>query len=312
MVMSRFPFGIQTPFVVGGGVGLGNPYYTTGSMFFLHNATGHDTNNSGLDPQHPLKTLDAALGKCTDSKMDIIVGMPGHAETITGIGGITFDKIGVRFIGLGGPTTKPTFLMDAAASVTCAVTAADTYVENIKFLAGFADIVKFASVSAKGNRWVNCDIGEFVPTENFKIAFSVGSADNDADDFAVIGCQFIMPDAANTQVIEFNKNQNRPYVVGNYIAGDFAASGGPIHAPATEVITDAVIVGNFISNAAADTIFAINLAGTNIRGIIANNRSGDGDIDGTPYIGPGMALAENYHSGVLGTASGFLYPVADS
>lgn len=309
MVTSKRPYGIETPFIVGAAAG---GRITTGTTFFVQNTVGHDTNNHGLDPSHPLKTWAAATGKCTDSVGDVVYLMPGHAETLTGAGGLTLDKIGVTYIGLGGATTKPTILMDGS-SITGLVTAADVTIENMIFNPGHADIAAFLLITAKGFTLRGCDVVEITGSENFKIAINVSAANNDADDLTIEGCRFIMPEAANTQAIKFNKDLLRPRIIGNYIAGDFAVALGPIHCVSTEVLTDAVVVGNLISNDASDTVFAINLAGTNVRGIVAENRSSDGDIDGTPYIAAGTCgLCENYHTGVSANASGYLYPGADN
>ena len=309
MVLSRFPYGIDTPYIFGAAGGR----FTTGKVLFVDSTTGSDTGNTGTDPFHPLATLDVATGKCTDSKGDIVYIMSGHTETITGAGGITFDKIGVTYIGLGGRTTKPTFLLDGADTVTVLVTAADVTIENLCFNAGHEDIVSGIITSAVGCTIRNCDFIENTTAENWLIAITVGVANSDSNDTLIEGCRFIMPDAADTQAIYIAKDMARVTIRNNYISGDFAASNGPIYCPATEVLTDPVVVGNLISNAAADTVFAINLAGTNVCGIVADNRSGDGDADGTPIIAAGTtAMCENFHTGVSATASGFIYPTRDT
>src|SRR3990167_10072931 len=103
MPLTKFPRGISSfgmPVLGGGSIPA-----TTGTYYFVDSATGNNT-NSGKDPNEAVASIDTAIGLCTASKGDIIIVMPGHAETTTGE--ITADVIGITILGLGFGRSRPT------------------------------------------------------------------------------------------------------------------------------------------------------------------------------------------------------------
>ncbi|MBK7406394.1 MAG: hypothetical protein IPJ41_17780, partial [Phycisphaerales bacterium] len=78
----------------------------TGTHFFVHSASGSDS-NAGLMPSQALATLDAAFALCTANNGDVIWVMPGHAETISAAAGIVADIAGVTVIGMGVGAEMP-------------------------------------------------------------------------------------------------------------------------------------------------------------------------------------------------------------
>ena len=87
---------------------------STGNRFFVDSGattTGGDTAGHGTSPDAPFLTLDYALSSdvCTASNGDIIYVMPGHAEAIISAADIACDLAGVKIIGLGEGSDKPTF-----------------------------------------------------------------------------------------------------------------------------------------------------------------------------------------------------------
>mgnify|MGYP006139353905 CR=1 FL=1 len=50
------------------------------------------------------------------NKGDVIVVMPGHAETVSGAAGINCDVAGVSIVGLGRGAARPTITMSAATT----------------------------------------------------------------------------------------------------------------------------------------------------------------------------------------------------
>ena len=287
-----------------------------GDHWFLDSTNGSDS-NSGTERDKAFATLDYALGKISENNGDTLHIAPGHSETITGAGGITFDKAGVKIVGYGSYDQRPRFLMDGAATVSCLVTSADVWVENCIFAAGHADINYFALITAKGFHFINCVCEENVATENFKIALSVSAADNDADGLTVAGCDFNMPDAANLHAVILNKDSVDVKLLNNRVVGDFGNTPfAPVYSASTEVHTNVHVVGNFIHNLHnADAAVGISIANTSSTGFIVKNHVGHQDAAGeTPILAgaAGLYCGENYASGVLGTASGYLYPAADS
>lgn len=289
--------------------------FITGTAFFVDSVNGN-AGFTGLKPGEAITTLDAALGKCTASKGDVIYLMPGHLETITGAGGITIDKAGVSIIGLGTGSLRPTFLMDGANTVTALVTAADCYLENAIFKAGHADIAVCMTISAKNFHIKNCNFVENVAEENW-VDIIHASGDNAYDGLIIEGCEFVMNDAACVTAIDLLKNSADVKILNNRILGDFDATPyAPIYSASTEVHKNILVKGNLIWNAhdgnAAVGIAIANVAST---GWIVDNHVGHQDLaDETPFLAgaAGLYVGQNYASGVLGTASGFIRPAVDS
>lgn len=292
------------------------PEVVTGSVFFVDSSTGSDSND-GKSKDLPLATLDRALTLCTANKGDVIYLMPGHAETITGAGGITLDKAGVSVIGLGRYDARPAFLMDGAATVTALVTAANVTVKNCVFRAGHADIAVCFTITAKGFRLDSCLFEQNVVNENWVDIIHAGAADNDYDGLEIVNCEFHVYDDALVTAIDLLKNANDVKIIGNRIIGDFnAAPYAPIYCADTEIQLNILVYGNYIHNLhdgnAAVGIAIANVAST---GWIIGNHVGHQDVAGeTPILAgaAGLYVGQNWASGVLGTASGYNYPAVDS
>lgn len=292
-----------------------NDLIITGNVYWVDSNYGVDDPSYGSFDK-PYDTLDYALGKCTNDNGDVIFLKPGHAETITGAGGITIDKSDVRIIGLGRYDRRPAFLMDGATTVTCLVTAANSSVENVVFRAGHANIVVWGTVTAKGFRLLNCHFEENTASENWLCGPSIGAADNDADGFEMIGCTWNGATAGNS-VVTINKNQNDIKIVGNVICCDLSVTPfSAIYAPDTEVMKNILVADNVIRNDHdSDNTPTISIANTSSTGSIVRNLVGGQDASGeTPILAgaAGLFCAQNFAAGVLGTASGYLRPATDS
>lgn len=71
-----------------------------GEHFFVDSVNGLDT-NPGSTWNSPLATIDAAIGKCSPNRGDVIYVRPGHTENITAATGINCDVAGITIQGLG-------------------------------------------------------------------------------------------------------------------------------------------------------------------------------------------------------------------
>ena len=237
---------------------------------------------------HPYLTLDEALANCTANKGDEIWIKANHAETITGAGGITLDKAGVKIKCFGTYDDRPRFLMDGAATVSMLVTAANVSFENAVFAAGHADINYLALITAKGFTIKNCVFEENVATENWVDIIHAGSADNDYDGLSVLGCEFIMDDGACVTAIDLLKNSKDVKIIGNRITGDFDASPyAPIYSASTEIHKNILVAYNCIHNAHdGNAAVGISIANTTSTGWIIHNHVGHQDTAGeTPFLG---------------------------
>lgn len=119
---------------------------------------GADTGEGTIDT--PLITLDAAIALCTADHGDIIHVAAGHNENLAGADGVDCDVAGVKIIGEGVGSNKPTFDFDGTAS-EFVIGAAGILVENLRFRTSATAVLKAIDVEAAGTDFVirNCDFG---------------------------------------------------------------------------------------------------------------------------------------------------------
>ncbi len=107
-----------------------------GEIFWVNNSgvlpkngvNGSDANNG--DFLHPLATTAAAIALCTANRNDVVILMPGHAETVATASAITGNIAGVSIIALGNGANRATYTFSATAS-TIVISAANVTIENI-------------------------------------------------------------------------------------------------------------------------------------------------------------------------------------
>ena len=135
MATTNYPFGFSD------GISLrGVPVVLPipGKVWWVSSVIGSDGNN-GKTKEKPFATIDYAIGKCTDSKGDVIFVMPNHAETISASVTITADVIGISIIGLGNGKQTPRLSLTAVAS-TITVSAANVTFKNLIVNPGVAEV----------------------------------------------------------------------------------------------------------------------------------------------------------------------------
>lgn len=128
------------------GIGFG------GTVFYVSSSTGANT-NAGTAWGEPFATLDYAIGRCTASKGDVIVLMPGHAETTTAIAA---DVAGIRIVGVGAGRNRPALTATTAATDLLNVTAANVYIENVRFVGAASGCTALLDVAGDDFTAVGC------------------------------------------------------------------------------------------------------------------------------------------------------------
>jgi len=297
-----------------GGVSIKNmPLFPTftNNVFWVDSATGADTNRG--NERLPLATLAKALTKSVANKGDIIMVMPNHAETITGVGGIALAKAGVSIIGLGVGAQRPRFLMDGAATVTATVTAADTLVQNCVFAAGHADVVRCFNITAAGFTAVDLEFVENIVAENFLIPFDFSSTtDNNADGASIIGCRSLGLDASATEFIAMTADCDRLTVENNTVIQSGSTDGALIKQATGKDLTLVSVMWNFVQHAMTAGDLLIDNDTTANTGIVAHNRCRHADVTTTHSLVDcdGVGLFDNL-SVSTNVLSGFVLPAID-
>lgn len=290
---------------------MGIPFSGTSKVFYVDSATGSDSHR-GDRPNRALATLDAAIGKCTANKGDTIIVMPNHAETVTGVGGITFDVAGVSVFGVGKGNQRPRFLMDGATTVTAVVSAADIHIENLVFAGGHNGIATCFDIDAAGFSARDIEFEDNAADEHFVIAFTVGSTtDNTCDRLSIVGCRWYTLDTGVTHFIDLTGDTDNAVITDNYFCAD-AATGAQLlsHAAGDDLQGLQFLRNHLITGATTGDLLIENDQSDNT-GIAAYNLCGHHDVAAAILIDcDGIRQFENY-STASDTASGIILPAAD-
>lgn len=121
---------------------------STGKVFFVDSGNTlatDDDGNSGTDPRYPMASLAEAVSRCADGDGDVIVVMPGHAETTTAI---DVDVAGVGILGVGFGRNRPAFTATTAASDLLDITAANVSIENVRLIGAASGVTALLNVDA--------------------------------------------------------------------------------------------------------------------------------------------------------------------
>lgn len=296
-----------------GGVNiLGMPVLNTygGNVYWVNSNTG--TNNNRGTRDRPLPTIDAATTLCTANNGDIVMVMENHAETITGAGGITFDKAGVTYVGLGKYNNRPRFLMDGGTGVTAVVSAADVCVENMVFAGGHNGITSCFDIDAVGFCAKGLEFEDNDTDEHFLVPFLVGSTtDNTCDGLIIEGCKWVTEDSGATIFVSVVGDLDNATIVGNTYIADAATAAQLVSQAAGDDMNGLVLMHNYVvSGATTDIGTLITNNQSDNGGIIAHNLIGSHDNGGAnPIVCVGCRLFENYHVPEDGT-QGLLLPAA--
>jgi hypothetical protein len=276
-----------------------------GAIWFVDSGHAYASDSAGFGrtPDAPFATIDYAVGMCTASQGDVIYVMPGHAEVVSAAGGLDLDVIGISIIGLGNGSLIPTVTLDTADTADVDVDAASVTVENIRFVAGFADIVAAIDVNADDFTLRNC---HFIGTTDLNALIWIqDAAAGGSDRITVEGCRACDLDAANTHFINFAGTGDRHRIVGNELIGDW----GTIAVGGAGVITNAVITDNVMYNASATNDSCFNFA-AGATGIFMRNLAGGGAAQANGFTATGMAIAQNYYGVAAEDLSAILDPIA--
>lgn len=312
---TNFPNGVSSYGVPVIGSGESIPV-TTGSYFWVSSVTG-SVSNTGATPQAPLATIAQALAKCVNANSDVIIVLPGHAETVSAAGGLNINKSGVRIIGLGQGGLVPTITLNTAATATITVTAANVTLKNFIVTANYADIAGAIVVSATDCRLEAISFRETDTGMNFLSCIKTGTVDNGADGLTVVNCERLSIDAAALAFISILGNCNRLRVEGCFDNQSSAADVGHFIIMAAKVCLGARIIGNVLNlngdnNAQTVGVFMTG-SSTTSTGTVAYNLVND--LDATTELFDTATLDfghfENRMTGTI-AKSGYVLPAIDA
>lgn len=156
-------------------------------------------------------TVELAMAATTASRGDVVLVDQEYTQTITAAAGISLDVVGTKLIGMGTGTLKPTLTFTTVVGADVVVTAANSHIENFRFVSGINDLTNFLDVNVGQLTVKGCD---FV-TSSTNEAFAFIDIATTFDDFKIIDCTFSQPtdpagtnDAAGTGAIYLVDTQN--------------------------------------------------------------------------------------------------------
>jgi hypothetical protein len=287
--------------------------FTTGKVYFVDSVTGSD-GNSGKKPNEAKATIAGAITVATASAGDIIAVVPWHVETITAATA-TWSKAGVQIIGLGSGTNRPTITFTTAATATITVTAAKMAIQNMRFIANFANVAAAITTTAAAGLTVDsCYFADTSAILNFLVSVKTSTVDNAADSLTMtnnvrIGAGL----TAATSFVNIGAALDQLTLANNNIKLLFAGNSALIYQPTTtKVLTNVVAKNNVVNVVGADAATGVLMitTATTHTGIIEENYVFGARAVATAVLvtaSSGFKFVENYYQ-TAADKSGILLP----
>ena len=307
MGLTKFPNGISSmgmP-VIGGGL------ITSGHVFFVHSGTGSDS-NSGADTDHPLATIDAAINLCTADKGDIIIVMPGHAETVSTSAGFDADVAGISIVGLGNGDDRPTITFATSTGADVDLNADGVLVRNMKFSMDGVDALS-APIDVDGSNITieDCEIIAASTAGQATTGLNLGVSSHG---FTFQRNHVVAPNSGGTEFMTIAGVSNNVKIADNWFDGDWDT--------AAIVNTDGTNPNACLRMLVKDNVFknddtdaagiSLGTSGGGAAGLIVNNMFGlTGTLAGTLIGYGGVCRMFNNYIATLVTAQGELLPAVD-
>lgn len=272
------------------------------NAIFVHHS-GSDTANSGTSPDKPVATLAQAATLSTASVDDVIIVLPGHAETVTSA--ITLSKAGVRVIGLGEGMRRPSITGNGTIDAIN-ITGANVTLENFQFpVPGTDDQTADINIAAAGVTVRNTHHLGSTTSKNKTDIITVTAA---GDDFVIEGTRMYNTVVDCVSAISVEGACARGIIRNNTIQGQFSTAVLMDEATATLL----TIENNLFKNTKAATAVVTFTTGNSTGVMRFNHLSGrHTTIASNLVAGTGMDFFENR---VVEEAAlnGMILPVADA
>lgn len=190
-------------------------------------------NNSGVTPERgiggsndnkgsylaPFASIDYAVGKCTASRGDIIMVMPGHVETVTAAAGLVLDVAGITIIGLGQGTLRPQVNFTTAVGADMDVDAANITMMNFRFTGGIDALTGPIDINAANFSLLNIETADVTGQATDFIV-----TDDNADDLLIDGWRHKGAAAAGADTAISIVGGDNVSIQNFHVDGNFAVS----------------------------------------------------------------------------------------
>lgn len=276
------------------------PFWPVGNVLYVHNS-GTST-GPGFSPETAYSTINAAVSAATASNGDVIIVLPGHAETVTAAGGVAISKAGVSVIGMGVGHNRPTITFTTANGASFDISAANVLVENLYLVNGKDGQTAMVNVTAADVTIRNCELKTGDASTQCAEGILTTAA---ADRLRVENCHLHGTlDAGTTSAIHLVGGDSI-VLKGNIITGAHATTGSVLND--TTAGTNWVIKENTIFNQTADGNNKALILHASTTAVIARNEFVIIDSTGpAPVTAAGAYVAGNYFTGAAGVTASTL------
>ncbi len=242
--------------------------YTTGKIVYVDSNSGSNTYN-GLTPDQAVASVSTAISLAAANKADVIMLMPGHAETFSTSAGVTVATSGLTFLGMGNGDNRAVFTFGTDNASGFNITGSNCTFDNIIFKCdkdGLTNIFDLGD-NAKYTTIRNC---EFYEGSSKQWVTAIDITHANADNVTITGCRFISKAAGATYAIVITGTCDNLAITDNFIDGDFATAA----IGSAAIFTNALIARNYIGNDNAGD-FCIELTDAATGAIIDNRLYAD-------------------------------------
>jgi hypothetical protein len=294
----------------------GNIRWVNNSSVIPSLGIGGSNNNSGSWDK-PWATIAYAVSQCTAGRGDIIMCMPGHAETVSSSTAMSLGVSGALVFGCGMGALRPTITLNTATSATINITAAQMGFYNVKFVANFASIASLFTLAAGTQDFYlgNCNFVDTSSILNFVNLVTTSTTSNASDGFEMDNCAWNgLGAASNTCAFNVKGTNDRWSVNNNYITHAATTTSGLAQVASSKSLTNLTMDKNILNLASATNPVALTLQGSSNTGVMSNNLVFGGVAAGSSPVlataSSGLKYFNNYydnqadHSGALLPAVG--------
>lgn len=240
-------------------------------------------------------TITGALGATVADRGDCVMVANNHDETITTAGGITVSTNGVTLIGLGNGVDRPTITFTTVVAASLNITGNECVVRNFQFINGIDAQTAMINVTGTDASFQNCEFDTNTATTGAILGILTGAT---SDRFSVQNCRFLGP-AVNSGTTTTAQIQYEAAVdiqiTNNYMTGKMTQAILNV----TGTVLRGIIANNFIVVATGTKAIAVAAASTPF---ISNNRMNVASGT-TPIVAAAGFVAGNIYSAAAGVTS---------
>jgi hypothetical protein len=265
----------------------------------------------------PFASLNFAASQCTAGEGDIIILMPGHAETISSSTALSLSTSGVAIVGLGTGNLRPTFTLNTANTTTIGIGSSNITIKNVLVVADYLAIAAaFTLTTAKDFTLENVEFRDTSAILNFIDVVKLSTSSNANDGLTISNCIFNgQATSGAVKLVDALGTHDRITIDSNYYSSLTTNAGAVIPIAAGKILTNLRVTNNHFN--------LVNATGTATGYLITTNGSTnsgwiDGNVDHSLPTSPllitassGFVYGANIHSDQP-DLQGYPVPAADS